>query len=159
MARESAIASSRAWPFRPRFPVQRRSFAHALAKERLCTGKHELVLMLGVAEGTSEIRVERFGRNVDDARIADVDGAEPHGAIADGPDVLPVSIDVNAVLHALLRAEIPAVVSESAGSYVCNHVLYATLAAVEVPRIGFLHVPPLEFEMLSLAVEIAISVA
>lgn len=138
------------------------SFLRAKSLLRDHVTDHALVLMLGVAGGTREIRVERFGRNADDAFIADIDGAEPHGPIGDGPDVLPVSIDVHAVLGALLRAEIPAVLSDSAGSYVCNHVLYSTLAEVDVPRIGFLHVPPappLDFEMLSLAVEIAISVA
>ena len=133
------------------------SRAKTLLRERV--SDHTLVLMLGVAEGTSELRVERFGRNLDDARIEDIDGETPCGPIGAGPELLPVSIDVDALVAALRRAEIPANASESAGTYVCNHVLYSTLADVEVPRIGFLHVPPLDFEMLSLAVEIAISVA
>lgn len=132
------------------------SRAKAILWERITD--HDVVLMLGVAEGTREIRVERFGRNHDDARLVDVDGAQPRGVIGEGPEVLPVSIDVHAVVAALQRADVPAALSDSAGSYVCNHVLYATLATVDTARVGFLHVPPVDFDLLSLAVEIAINV-
>jgi pyroglutamyl-peptidase len=133
------------------------SRAKVLLRERVTD--HELVLMLGVAESEKVIRIETVGRNCDDARIADIDGASPSGRIDEGPEVLPVSVDTHAILAALQRADIPARLSDTAGSYVCNHVLYATLATVDVPRIGFIHVPPADFDMLCLAVEIAISAA
>lgn len=105
----------------------------------------DVVLMLGVAESAEAVHVETVGRNRDDARIADVDGAQPRGAIVDdGPEVLPVTIDVARVHRSLVAAGVAARLSDSAGAYVCNHLLYSTLLHLRDTRTraGFLHLPP-----------------
>lgn len=105
---------------------------------------HDVVLMLGVAESSEEFRVERLGRNVDDARIVDVDGAQPKGVIvADGPETLSATIDVERVRDAIERVGQRSSLSASAGAYVCNRVLYSVLHRLQGTntRAGFLHVP------------------
>ncbi|MBL8719311.1 MAG: hypothetical protein JNL79_25215 [Myxococcales bacterium] len=118
------------------------SFARAPAMLRAATeGKgYDVVLLLGVAEGQPEFGVERCGRNVVSARIPDVDGAMPVGVVVEGaPEVIAVTLDV-ARVHGALRA--PSRLSDSAGTYVCNALLFHALHAAVAPRVGFLHVPP-----------------
>jgi pyroglutamyl-peptidase len=101
----------------------------------------QAIVMTGVAEQSDVFRVETVGRNRDDARMPDVDGASPRGPIEVGaPDVLPITLDGVRIRDAMLRADVPAALSEDAGAYVCNHVLYAVLHAVRVPSV-FVHVP------------------
>jgi pyroglutamyl-peptidase len=104
------------------------------------------VLMLGVATGSARWRVERFGRNHDDA-LTDVDDFTPPARtiIEGAPDLLPVTFPVETMVTALEQAGLPSVASESAGAYLCNHVLFTTLhylqSAQPSVRAGFLHVP------------------
>jgi len=118
------------------------SFARAPSMLRAATeGKdYDVVLLLGVAEGQPEFGVEQCGRNVVSARIPDVDGAMPVGVVVEGaPEVIAVTLDV-ARVHGALRA--PSRLSDSAGTYVCNALLFHALHAAVAPRVGFLHVPP-----------------
>ena len=131
----------------------------------------DLVLMLGVAESSEGFRVETFGRNRDEARLPDVDGERPHRVIVPGaPEQLPVTLDAERLCAAIAAAGIPASLSPSAGGYVCNHVLFSTLHALQgTPvRAGFLHVPAdrdthvtprteRSFDVLVAAVEAALS--
>ncbi|MBI2390292.1 MAG: pyroglutamyl-peptidase I [Deltaproteobacteria bacterium] len=122
------------------------SFARAARgmREALGADEFDVVLMLGVAESAQAVHVETQGRNRDEARIADVDGAQRRGPIVDGgPEVLPVTIDVARVQGALASAGLAARLSGSAGAYVCNHLLYATLFHLRETstRAGFLHLP------------------
>jgi len=116
------------------------SFARApeLLAEKLASEKFDALLMLGVAEAAHAVRIERFARRRRTARMPDVDGAMP--AVLDGPEVLPVTVDVDALDRALegFGAEL----SDDAGAYVCNHTLYAMLGSARGVRIGFLHLPP-----------------
>lgn len=117
--------------------------AKALVSSRLARGDVDALLMLGVAEIAEEFRVETVGRNLDDARLPDVDGAQPRGAIVHGaPDLLPVTLDAERLLGAI-SAIAPARLSDSAGAYVCNHLLYTSLHALHGShvRAGFVHVP------------------
>jgi pyroglutamyl-peptidase len=101
----------------------------------------QAIVMTGVAESSDVFRVETIGRNRDDARMPDVDGASPRGPIVPGaPEVLPVTLDCVRVRDAMLGADVRAEVSEDAGAYVCNHVLYSVLHAVRIPAL-FVHVP------------------
>lgn len=125
------------------------SFARAkrLVTARLDAEPFEAVLMLGVAESARAFHVETAGKNEDRARIPDVDDAQPNGSIdLDAPDALPVTIDVEAVCAALADEDHPVERSDSAGAYVCNHVLFTTLLHLQrrgsSTRAGFLHVPP-----------------
>jgi pyroglutamyl-peptidase len=107
----------------------------------------DTVLMLGVATGSAYWRVERFGRNWDEASVPDVDGFAPPARriVPDAPDRLPVTVPIEALVAALEQAGLPAVLSDSAGGYLCNHALFVTLrhlACLGHPtRTGFLHVP------------------
>jgi pyroglutamyl-peptidase len=104
------------------------------------------ILMLGVAPGAGAWRVERFGRNLRDAR-PDASGVayESGPIVPGGPKLLPVSVDPRRLRDRLAAAGITASVSSSAGGYLCNFILYTTLLALRESGSGtracFLHVP------------------
>lgn len=107
-----------------------------------------LVLALGLAAGRGEISVERVAINIDDARIPDNAGAQPVDVpvVAGGPAAWFSTLPVKAIVAALRQAGLPAGVSQSAGTFVCNHVFYGLqhrLAGTGV-RSGFVHVPLLD---------------
>lgn len=104
------------------------------------------VLCLGQAGGRCDVSVERVAINVDDARIPDNLGAQPVDApvLPGGPAAYFSTLPIKAIVAALRDAGIPASVSQTAGTFVCNHVFYAlmhALAARPGVRGGFLHVP------------------
>ncbi|BCJ38717.1 pyrrolidone-carboxylate peptidase [Actinocatenispora thailandica] len=107
----------------------------------------ELVLCTGLAGGRTGLSVERVAINVDDARIADNAGAQPidEPIVPGGPAAYFSSLPIKACVAALREAGIPAAVSQTAGTFVCNHVFYglAHLIATEFAglRGGFVHVP------------------
>jgi pyroglutamyl-peptidase len=106
-----------------------------------------IVLSVGQAGGRSRIGIERVAINVDDARIPDNAGAQPvdEKIAANGPPAYFATLPVKAMAHAVRAAGIPAEVSNSAGTYVCNHVMYGVLhflaASGNRARAGFIHVP------------------
>jgi pyroglutamyl-peptidase len=91
------------------------------------------------------LSLERVAINVDDARIADNDGNRPIDApvIAEGPPAYFSGLPIKAAVAELRRAGLPAAVSNSAGTFVCNHIFYGVmhLAAEGGFRAGFVHVP------------------
>ncbi|MEJ6003532.1 pyroglutamyl-peptidase I [Paucibacter soli] len=104
-----------------------------------------MVLALGQAAGRSELSVERVAINVDDARIADNRGSQPidEAVIAGAPAAYFSTLPIKSMVAALRVAGYPAGVSQSAGTFVCNHLFYGMqhqLAGSEV-RSGFLHIP------------------
>ncbi len=107
----------------------------------------DLVLCVGQAGDRAALCVERVAINLQDARIPDNDGARPADApvVAGGPAAYLSTLPVRAVVAALHAAELPAQLSMSAGTFVCNHVFYGLMrlaAARKLPfRGGFLHVP------------------
>jgi pyroglutamyl-peptidase len=112
----------------------------ALAKHRPC-----LVLALGQAGGRSDLSLERVAINLDDARIADNAGRQPiDEAVVPGAAAAYFStLPIKAIVAALREAGMPASVSSTAGTYVCNHVFFGlqhALAGSGV-RSGFMHVP------------------
>jgi pyroglutamyl-peptidase len=116
--------------------------------EALAATSPVLVLALGLAAGRAEISVERVAINVDDARIPDNAGAQPVDlpVVADGPAAWFSTLPVKAIVAALRHAGLPAAVSQTAGTFVCNHVFYGLqhrLAGSGV-RSGFIHVPLIE---------------
>ncbi len=123
-------------------------FGAALAALDAALALHRpvLVLALGQAAGRSDFSVERVAINVDDARIADNAGARPvdepivPGAPAGHFSTLPIK----AIVVALRQAGLPASVSQSAGTFVCNHVFFGLmdrLAKAGGARGGFMHLP------------------
>lgn len=102
------------------------------------------VIATGLAGGRAEIGVERVAVNLADARIPDNAGVQPvdEPVVSGGPAGAFATLPVKAIAAAIRGAGIPAVVSHTAGTFVCNHVFYTALAAVPagVPA-GFIHVP------------------
>ena len=106
-----------------------------------------LYIGFGLAAGEDMIRIERFGVNLADFDIPDNAGAR-HAGLAiepDGPAARPASIPCAEIRAALLQAGIPARLSNSAGSYLCNATLYSALGLCskrkDAPRCGFIHLP------------------
>ncbi|HSN19887.1 MAG TPA: pyroglutamyl-peptidase I, partial [Usitatibacter sp.] len=109
-----------------------------------------LVVSLGLATGRTHMGVERIAINVDDARIPDNAGAQPvdEPIAAGGPPAYFATLPVKAMVAAMRAAGVPAEVSNSAGTYVCNHLMYGVLhflaASGKRARAGFIHVPASE---------------
>lgn len=124
-------------------------FGAALDDLRAAVRAHdpELVVCTGLAGGRSRVTVERVAINVDDARIPDNAGRQPidRVVVPGGPAAYFSSLPVKACVAAARRAGVPAAVSNTAGTFVCNHVAYglAHLIATERPRMrgGFVHLP------------------
>jgi pyroglutamyl-peptidase len=113
-----------------------------------------IVLSLGLAGGRNRLGVERVAINVDDARIPDNAGARPIDEViaANGPPAYFATIPVKAVTRAIRAAGVPVEVSNSAGTYVCNHLLYGMLHFIAASgtnaRGGFIHVPYAEEQVI-----------
>lgn len=107
----------------------------------------DAVICLGLANGRSEVTPERIAVNLADARIPDNAGALPvdEPVVTDGPAAYFSTLPVKAIVDALTEDSIPASVSMTAGTYVCNTVLYRALheqsAGTENVPTGFIHVP------------------
>jgi pyroglutamyl-peptidase len=106
-----------------------------------------VVLATGLAGGRPHISVERIAINIDDARIADNDGARriDSPVLPGGPAAYFATVPIKAITAAIRAAGVPAMVSQSAGTFLCNHVFYHAchIAATARPgmRVGFLHLP------------------
>lgn len=109
----------------------------------------DAVISVGQAEGRDKITPERIAVNLRDARIPDNRGNQPQeeSVVPEGPDGIFATIPVKRIAEALRAAGIPAGVSGSAGTYVCNDVMYQALWSVgemdSRPAAGFIHVPGL----------------
>ena len=106
-----------------------------------------MVLSIGQAGGRSDITVERIGINIDDYRIADNGHQQPidEKIFADGPDAYFVNLPIKAMVKSIRSAGIPASISNSAGTFVCNHVTYGVRYLLEKrgkgQKSGFIHIP------------------
>jgi pyroglutamyl-peptidase len=124
-------------------------FGRAIAalEDALATVRPDIVLCVGLAGGRAELSLERVAINIDDARIPDNDGQQPidRPIAAGGPAAYFTGLPVKAAVAALREAGLPAIVSNTAGTFVCNHVFYGLMhliATRQLPlRGGFLHVP------------------
>lgn len=118
---------------------------HALLKQH----KPALTICVGQAGGRSALSLERVAVNVVDARIADNAGAQPVDTpvVAGAPAAYFSTLPIKAMLLVLQREGIPAEVSQTAGTFVCNHVFYglmhflSTQRGFRRSRGGFIHVP------------------
>lgn len=106
---------------------------------------HDAVLMLGQARGRTGLTVERVAINVDDASIADNAKERPcdQPIVKNGPAAHFATLPVKAIVEAIRAEGLPAAISNSAGTFVCNHLMYCVLHALEGSgvRAGFIHVP------------------
>lgn len=105
----------------------------------------DLVIAVGQAGGRPEISIERIAINVDDARIVDNIGQQPVDLpiVADGPAAYFTTLPIKAMAAAIREQGIKAGVSQTAGTFVCNHVFYALMHHLRgLPvKAGFIHVP------------------
>lgn len=121
--------------------------ARKQALEFCDTLEPDVILHLGEAGGRTHISVERIAVNCDDAKEKDNRGQKKEDEIIEshGEDGYFVTIPVKGIVGALKKAGIPAVVSNSAGTYLCNHVLYSTLHHAKKNSLflkaGFIHLP------------------
>ena len=114
-----------------------------LTQAEIC--KPDVILCIGQAGGRAAVTPERIAVNIRDARIADNAGNQPKGefSAADGPAAYFATVPVMDMAENIQRLGIPATVSNSAGAFVCNDVLYTLLhrfAGTQV-RVGFIHIP------------------
>jgi pyroglutamyl-peptidase len=111
----------------------------------LAQHRPSLVLALGLAGGRRAIGLERVAINVDDARIADNSGAQPVDlpVIKDAPAAYFSTLPIKAMAAALRAAGYPAEVSNSAGTFVCNHLFFSLQHSLRKSktRSGFMHLP------------------
>jgi len=107
----------------------------------------DVVIMLGQAGGRKEISIERVSINIDDASIPDNRGIKPLDSIIreDGEPAYFSSLPIKKLVNALRENNIPAGISNSAGTYVCNHLMYGVLHHIHMKNLnikaGFIHVP------------------
>ena len=104
-----------------------------------------VILCVGQAGGRDAVTPERIAVNIRDARIADNAGNQPKGEFVakDGPAAYFATVPVEKMAQAIREVDIPATVSNSAGAFVCNDVLYTLLHHYHgtQTKVGFIHVP------------------
>lgn len=109
--------------------------------------KPDVVLSIGQAGGRPDITVERVGINCDDCRIQDNEGNQPidEEVVEGGPAAYFSTLPIKAMVENIKNNKIPASISNTAGTFICNHVLYgvAHIQATKYPnmRTGFIHIP------------------
>ncbi len=113
----------------------------------------DIIISLGQAGGRSEITVERVAINIADASIADNDGKMPIDEKIrwDGENAYFATLPIKAIVENLRKEEIPSSVSNSAGTYVCNFIMYNDLYFADKYKnisAGFIHVPYLPAQVL-----------
>lgn len=110
----------------------------------------DVVLSIGQAGGRADITVERIGINIDDCRIPDNEGNQPidEPVIKGCPAAYFVTIPIKAIVEKIKANKIPASISNTAGTFICNHVCYgvahlaaARTAAGKPMKSGFIHIP------------------
>lgn len=115
----------------------------------------DIILSIGQAGGRSEITIERIGINVDDCRIPDNAGNQPIDTpvFLDGPDAYFSNLPIKAMVAHICNHQIPASISNSAGTFICNHVLYGVrhMIAQEFKgkKSGFIHIPYLPMQVVN----------
>jgi pyroglutamyl-peptidase len=127
------------------------SFRRALPALRAAIArvKPDIVLCVGQAGDRYVLSVERIAVNLCDARIADNDSAQPRDkpVIRGGPAAYFATLPVKQIVVALQAQQLPAEISMSAGTFVCNQVFYGLMHAAAKSkhrfRAGFVHVPAL----------------
>ncbi|AIL32232.1 pyroglutamyl-peptidase I [Basilea psittacipulmonis] len=110
------------------------------------TLKPEIVICLGQAAGRVGITPEMVAININDARIPDNEGVQAIGTpvIPNAPNAYFSRLPVRSIVQALRQANIPASLSYTAGTFVCNHIFYGLMNMVDryqIQKAGFIHIP------------------
>ena len=107
----------------------------------------DVILSIGQAGGRFDISIERVGINLDDFRIPDNEGNQiiDEPVFPDGENSYFVKLPVKSMVQNVQKNNIPASVSYTAGTFVCNHVLYGVMYLIEKKykgkKSGFIHIP------------------
>ena len=123
--------------------------AYAQSAEKLLSliAEHnpDVVISLGQAEGRTHISPERIAINLDDTRLADNEGVIRNDVpiVVGGPVAYESTLPIKDIVKAINDAGVPAVVSLSAGAFLCNHVFYVAQDHFKDTKVrsGFVHVP------------------
>lgn len=115
-------------------------------REAIEREKPDFVLSIGQAGGRAEITPERVAINLNDARIPDNEGNQPidEPVFPDGENAYFSTLPVKAMVEAIRKEGLPSSLSNSAGTYVCNHLMYGILYYLDKRpgiKAGFIHVP------------------
>ena len=119
-------------------------------EENIKSFSPSIVICVGQAGGRSKITPERVAINIDDARIPDNIGNSPIDEIIrkDGENAYFSTLPIKAIVDELNKNNIPSAISNTAGTFVCNHIMYEALyiTSKKYPNIkaGFIHIPYIE---------------
>ena len=119
-------------------------------EENIKSFSPNIVICVGQAGGRNKITPERIAINIDDARIPDNIGNSPidEAIRKDGENAYFSSLPIKAIVDKLNKNNIPSVISNTAGTFVCNHIMYEALylTSNKYPNIkaGFIHIPYIE---------------
>ncbi|SHJ14887.1 pyroglutamyl-peptidase [Clostridium cavendishii DSM 21758] len=115
----------------------------------------DVVICVGQAGGRFDITIERVAINVDDARIADNEGNSPidKPVFEDGENAYFANLPIKAMVEEIKKVDIPASVSNTAGTFVCNHLMYGLLYLINTKykniRGTFIHVPFIPMQVMN----------
>jgi pyroglutamyl-peptidase len=115
----------------------------------------DVVIMMGEAGGRFRITPERVAINMDDFRIPDNAGNQPRGEpiAGDGPVGYFSTLPIRAITERLLKAHIPAAISDTAATFLCNRLFYGMMHFIATEKLpvtaGFIHVPYMHEQVLS----------
>ena len=129
-----------------RVPVDSTRIA-SLVDEALDTHRPDIWISLGLFPGSTVVAVERTAANVKDFPVPDNVDAQPvdEPVFQDGPFAYRATLPVKAIVAAMNERGVPAKVSNTASTYLCNQIMYTALQLVHekaLPtRTGFIHVP------------------
>lgn len=129
-----------------RLPVSFKK-ATEILEQAVTIFRPDVVLCVGQAGGRFEINIERVAINLADSNKADNDGYCPKDMPlrTDAPDAYFSNLPVKQLVEAVRQAGIPAVISNSAGAYVCNSVFFTAMHLVHSScpnmKAGFVHIP------------------
>ncbi|MEG1344910.1 MAG: pyroglutamyl-peptidase I [Clostridia bacterium] len=127
-------------------PTVREKLLKAI-EEAIQNHNPDIVISIGQAGGRFEITPERIAINIDDFRIKDNEGNQPtdEPVRADGEIAYVTSLPVKAMVEYMKENGVPASVSYTAGTFVCNHVMYGVLYMIDKRyhniKGGFIHIP------------------
>lgn len=119
--------------------------AHAKLMQLATRYQADVVLVLGQAAGRPDITLERVAINVDDFPIPDNGGMQPldQPIVMEGPAAYFSTLPIKLMCQAIVKQGVAASISNTAGTFVCNHVLYALLHSLRGTPVqaGFIHLP------------------
>ena len=121
-----------------------------ILEENIKSFSPNIIICVGQAGGRSKITPERIAINIDDARIPDNIGNSPidEAIRKDGENAYFSTLPIKAIVDELNKNNIPSAISNTAGTFVCNHIMYEALyiTSKNYPNIkaGFIHIPYIE---------------